>query len=157
MPELLPSPDRSRVGKGRCPGFRGILRKILCWDGLASIDGQEVPCKDAICARDSVGLIEPESDGVGAADHRAVGQRESDRERGETSANAAEAPTGLGDRDRVIVERNPRAHVDLDAGLIRISHSVYPEPERSHGLSVPRLQDDSPADRSGVRTQYFDR
>src|ERR1700730_3698783 len=120
QPEFLPSPDRGRIGQGRCPFLGRIFHKILWRKDLAPVAGQEVHCKDTISADDPVGLIEPEAERVSAMNDRAVREGKSHHECCESPTDSPETPGGLGDCDSVVVEGYPGALIDLDTGLNRI-------------------------------------
>src|SRR5246127_295373 len=135
-PECLPRVDRRCVGPWRCPAFRRILRKILGRKDLVSFVRQKIPSKDAIAAREPIGPVEPETDGVLAVDHDAVRERQGHHQGSETSADSVESSAWLCDCYPVIVERYPCARVHLDAGLLRIPQPMDLQPERPYRLPL---------------------
>src|SRR5579859_7405117 len=129
VPKNSPSLNRRRVGQGWFPGLWCVLRKIFSWQDLPSLGGQKVPCKHAIGARESVALVEPEADRIGSGDDRAFREWKCHHERRKSPADAAKTLARLGDCDRVVVERDPVACVDLDAGLLRIPQPMDLQPQ----------------------------
>src|SRR5580704_19275961 len=99
MPQFAARLDRSRIGEGRRPVLRRIVGESIRREKFPAISGREVQFKNAVTARETVGLVEAKADRVDARSDRAAGERESHHERRETSADAPETLARLGDGD----------------------------------------------------------
>ena len=126
-------------------------------EGGARIGGYKIEGQDSKAADHAVGMVEAESKRVGAFVYGVRGQRQRHLQGGESAADSAVAPARFGDGDRIVIERQPVARVDLHAGHVAVGQSVDLHPQRTKLTAQRRARLRSDTRRSAVLAGDFDR
>src|SRR5207247_4489674 len=80
-------------------------------------------------ARQPIGAVEPEPYDIGAPDDGSLLERQSDLQRGKTSANSSIDFARLRDRDGIVIQRHPVALVDFDAHHAGVTQTMDFDPK----------------------------
>ena len=141
---------------GRDPGVGRVFYKSRGSEEWVTGSGQKIQGEDAIAARETVGVVEAEADGVWTGDESVVEKGEGEGEGGESSTDAAEGLCGLGDGDGVVVEREPWGGIYLDAGLLGVAKIVDLEGKGRGGIALGGRKRESDRYGGAVIAEDFD-